>query len=632
LTLLFFAVPTLAEVTLNVTPSRQNIYLGESFNLTIEVKGADRGLEAPDLSGLPPAEVQFLGQHSTSRSSITIINGRMTRESVEGRVFAYQIKPAAEGAFRAGPVRITAAGKAITEPGPLVQVKGIERQENVVVSLRASATSVLVEEPFTLTLAVAVAELPEPYAAENEPLHPNQPPKISADFLELRQDVAGIRGPDLNPILNGLIDQSGQQPSFTINEYATQGTGSGFGRLFDPDPFRPRPIRFRLPHTRETINGKKYRVYTLTLTYTPVQEGEFTFGPVFFKGPVIAAVSAERQAVTRDIYTIGPAVTVRVVPPPDEGRPDEFIGAVGHSMRAAASLDATVCKVGDPLTLTLEIAGAISVGNLRAPILNLQPELSRDFRIYDDNVSADTLPDGKRFKYRVRPTRGGTLEFPPIRLAYYDTSARAYRTLTTAPIPLQARATTQIATPDPDRGDAGLTGASESRARPLPAAITLDAQGARPDPLLPPGRVILLLIAAGPALCLLALSAAPLSACAAAFRARRRHAGALRRARAELGRAPAPDRAARTVRRYLADRLDVTGGALTPGETAELLRRHGVPEQTAAACRDLLARLDEALYRPDVAIPGADLQRDLNALLPAIDAALAEKVPAPNEQ
>jgi len=634
LSILFLcAFPAYAEVTLKVTPSRQNIYLGESFNLTIEVGGADRGLEAPDLSGLPPSDVQFLGQHSNSRSSISIINGRMTREVYEGRVFAYQIKPHAEGAFRAGPVRIKAGDKIITNPGPLVQVKGIEAQESVLVSLRASSTSVLVEEPLTLTLAVAVTELPEPYAAENEPLHPNRLPHLSAEFLELRQNTAGLKGPDLNQILNGLIDQSGQQPAFAINEYTTQGMGSGFGRLFDPDPFRPRPIRFRLPHTRETINGRKYRVYTLTLNYTPTQEGEFTFGPVLFKGEVIVDVSADRKAITRDIYTIGPAVTVRVVPPPDEGRPETFIGAVGRSMQVSAALDATVCKVGDPLTLTLEISGAISVSNLRTPILNLQPELTRDFRIYDENVKADTLPNGKRFKYRVRPTREGTLEFPPIRLTYYDTEAREYRTLTTAPIPLQARPTTQIATPDPDRTDVGLTGTLESHTRPLPAGITLDTQGTRPDPLLPPGRVILLLMTAGPALCLLAFSASPLAACAAAVRTRRRHAGALRRALAALGRTHTPDRAARTVRRYLTDRLDVAGGALTPDEIADLLQQRGVPVNSATACRDLLARLDEAIYRPDAPIPDTTLHRDLIALLPEIDAALAEtcRVPTKDE-
>ena len=117
-----------ADVTLNVSSSRTSIYLGESFNLTIEVNGADSGIEAPDLSALSSADIQFLGQHSNSRSSISIINGRMTRESFEGRVFAYQIKPLEEGVFKAGPIQVTAAGKTYTHPGVTVSTGLGERR------------------------------------------------------------------------------------------------------------------------------------------------------------------------------------------------------------------------------------------------------------------------------------------------------------------------------------------------------------------------------------------------------------------------------------------------------------------------------------------------------------------------
>ena len=335
--LLALALPALADVSLNVTSSRPRIYLGETFNLTVEVNGADRGVDAPDLSALQAAEIQFLGQHSNSRSSISIINGHMTREVYEGRIFAYQIRPAAEGTFRAGPIRVTADGKSQVHPGVTVQVSGIEKQSTVVAAVTASSTSVLVEEPFTVTLSVAIAELPDPYAENNEPIHPKSPPQISADFLEIKQDTPGLKGPDLNQVLNGLIDQSGNQPAFAINNYQTRDM-AGFQGLFDDDPFRPRPIRFRLSQKKITQNGKKYREYTLSLNYTPTKEGEFTFGPLSFKGTVISDVTANRQAVAKDVYTIGPAVTVRVVPPPDEGRPDWFTGSVGKELKVVLHL------------------------------------------------------------------------------------------------------------------------------------------------------------------------------------------------------------------------------------------------------------------------------------------------------
>ena len=626
-----FAFTALADVRLKVSPSRSKIYLSETFNLTIEVAGADRDVEAPDLAALPSSEVTLLGSHSNSRSSITITNGRMSRESFEGRVFAFQVKPAAEGVFRAGPIRVKVAGKTYTNPGATVQVSGIEKQDTVVAAVSASSTSVLVEEPFTVTLSVAVAELPDPYAESNEPLHPNALPHLSADFLEVRQDLAGLKGPDINQILNGLIDQSGRQPSFAINNYQTRDFG-GFGNIFgDEDPFKPRPIRFRLAPSKVTINGKKYRQYTLSLPYTPTKEGEYTFGPAVFRGTVISDVSADRQAVTKDVYTIGPAVTVRVVPPPDEGRPEWFVGTVGKSLKATAAFDATTCKVGDPLTLTLELTGPISISNLRTPLLSLQPELSKDFRIYDDNVTAETQPDGKRFKYRVRPTREGTLEFPPIKLAYYDTGRRAYATVSTAPIPIQARATTQIATAAEKEGSAA-TGVLEGQSRPLPAGITLSAQAVHTAPLLPPPAVTRTLLFAGPALGLLAVLLSPLAAGVRALRAYRLRSGALHRARGALRRAAAPDLAARAVRSYLADRLEVAGNALTPSETAALLRRRNVSPETAEACSALLARLDEAMYRPNAAEALSEIVESLHGNLADIDAAIGAPPPAREEE
>ena len=629
--LLFLALSAFSDVTLKVSSSRQRIYQGESFNLTIEVNGADREVRVPDLSALTACDVQFLGQNSNSRSSISIINGHMTRESYEGRVFAFQIKPSSEGTFKAGPIRVTASGKDYSHPGVTVQVAGIEKQDSVVASVTASSTSVLVEEPFTVTLSVAIAELPDPFADSNEPLNPNFLPQLSAGFLEIKQDAPGLKGPDLNQLLNGLIDQSGQQPGFAINNYQTRDMG-GFGNLFgDNDPFRPRPIRFRLAPSRITLGNKKYRNYTLALTYTPTKEGEFTFGPLSFKGTIIADVNAERKAVNKDVYTIGPAVTVRVIPPPDEGRPEWFTGSVGKSMNAIAAFDTTVCKVGDPLTLTLELTGPVSISNMRTPILNLQPELTKDFRIYDDNVTAETLPDGKRFKYRMRPMREGTLEFPPIKVAYYNTGAHAYATVSTAPVPIQARPTTQIATAT-DAGKEGQPSPLETPARPLPAGITLAAQGSQPDSLLPPRSLMNALLFAGPLLCLLASLMLPLGKGINAWRARRRRLGAAHHARAALSHATTPALAERAIRTYLADRLNVAGDALTPTDAASLLRQRNVPSETVTACSELLAQLDEAMYRPDSATPVSDIIRSLQALLPRLDAALDAPPPETEEQ
>lgn len=117
-------VPLTNKITIKVSSSPSHIHLGESFNLMINVDGVDHDIDNPDLSSLPPADIQFLEQHSNSRSSITIMNGRMTRKSFEGRVYSYKITPRQQGLFNTGPisVRFSIGPKMLTHPGATILV------------------------------------------------------------------------------------------------------------------------------------------------------------------------------------------------------------------------------------------------------------------------------------------------------------------------------------------------------------------------------------------------------------------------------------------------------------------------------------------------------------------------------
>ena len=607
-----------ADITLNVAASRQKIFLGESINLNIMVEGADRGVPSPDLSSFPKSDVQLLGSHSNTRSSISIINGRMTRESYEGRTFAYQITPKEKGRFQAGPIRLKIEGKTYAHPGVAIDVAGVEQQAFVIAKVSASSTAILVEEPFTVTLSIAVADLPEPYSADNEPIFPNAPPQLTVDFLEInRQQELGLKGPDLNQLLNGLIDQTGRQPSFAINNYQSRDM-MNIGSFFEGDPFQPRPIRFRLPMTRIKIKEKSYREYTLALTYTPTKEGDFTFGPLTFKGNIISGVNEARQAISQDVYTIGPAVTVRVTPPPDDGRPDCFIGAVGRNVNTLASLDATTCKVGDPLTLTLEVTGGVSISNMRTPLLGLQPELTKDFRVYDDNVKSETLPNGKRFTYRVRPLREGTLEFPSVKIGYYNSEHRAYEVLKTQPIPIQAKPTTQIATAIKPGSEQAVSAKEDDDV--LPCGITVVPLAAQNDVLFPPLKTMIILLVSGPFVCLLVSLLAPLVRMIRRLREFNRTSGALRRARAGCRRAHDSAALARLARHYIAERFGLSSGtAMTPGDVTAMLLKRGLDEKVAQEVGTRLGQLDEAMYRPDAHVPIVETARALAETLTKID-------------
>ena len=609
---------------MEVQPNRTQIYLGESLLLNVTVNGADDGQSVPDLSFLQ-ADVQLLGSQSQSQHIIQILNGHMTRTDTQARLFAFQVKPRMPGTFATGPVLLSVKQQRYEGRGPDVQVVGQEQQDFVLANVTASREAVLVDEPFTITLSVAIAALPPPN--ENiEPIHPSNPPRLECAFLS-QAEIAGLQTPDLQKALQGLVTNDPRTPSFQINDYQIQVPNLFSDPFGDIDPFHPRPVHFRLTPKPVARNARAYHEYALPLTYTPKQEGDYTFGPVAFKGVIITGADARGQAVTRILSCVGPAVSVRVVPPPETSRPDCFIGSVGTNLAVRAELDAFICKVGDPLTLTLDVTGALSLGNMRPPLLNLQTELTADFRIYDDNVESTVIPSGKRFRYRIRPIREGTLELPPIQVAWFDTTTRSYRTARTQPIPVQARANTQIAS-DTTNASSHVMRLAVDRTTTTPSAITMADAGARSERLLPPLRIFFLMLAAGPLGLLLLWSGLLLHRHRASLSAAHRRNRALSQALASLraaGRATRPDAAAvgHAIRSFLATRLTVAGGALTASEVTVLLQTNGVPEATAAACGALLARLDQELYRPDaIETETADVIRNAMSLLPQIAAAI----------
>jgi len=111
------------NINVRISSSCQKIQLGESFNLTIEVEDTGNGIDVPSFSGGPNAELIFQGQNRKNNSTISVLNGRVSRKIWVGRVFSYTIKPRERGVFNTGPINITVAGKTHTQNGISVVVR-----------------------------------------------------------------------------------------------------------------------------------------------------------------------------------------------------------------------------------------------------------------------------------------------------------------------------------------------------------------------------------------------------------------------------------------------------------------------------------------------------------------------------
>ena len=566
------SVSSWAAPSMLLEAQRPRIYEGETATFTVTVSGDEDAKGVPDFPDFKGGAIEHFDTRSSSSQSISIINGRMTKN----------------------------------------------------VSISAATNIVLVDSPFTVTLTISIRALDKPNAAV-EPIYPSRPLHVSAEYLD-GGDRKGIKLPSANDLLAPLLAKDpSSTPGFTVNGFsrrATPSMGGFFSMAPFSDPFAETPCVFRFPPKQVERNGTNYWDYSVSMECRPEAEGSYTFGPASIKGSIVIGLKPDGTPRFDPVYLIGPALTVHVVPPPEEGRPDFFIGAVGKGMKATATLDTDRCKVGDPLTLTLDLAGEISLGNLRPPVLSLQPNASPDFRIYDDNVESSRLPDGRRFKYRVRPLRSGTLEFPAISVAYFDTARNAYATVTVPAMPVQVEATTQVAAvssgdPAGSASSVGLLGAGIS-----PDGIMVSSRDEQPLSLARGIRGLIALLTVPP---LLWISLLGLSGLLRIFR---RHSArrnpkrmaanafadfrtATRRLREDPSQAAID--AARAVRAYVAAFCRSKSVSLTADEMEPLLRGAGVDGASARRFRETFARLEQIPYGGGT-IPAEAVGKILDAL------------------
>ncbi len=280
-----------------------------------------------------------------------------------------------------------------------------------------------------------------------------------------------------------------------------------------------------------------------------------------------------------------------VKPLPSEGRPEDFLGAVGV-ITLRARVDAPSVQVGDPVVLTVSVGGR---GNVKLwPRPNIEPA-GASVVAAGERVRVDTtgqyVRGSKEFDWLVTPDRPGSLVIPVVEYPYFDPYADGYRVATSDTLTLAVDVGEIVRDAKP---------AEEQTVLPIRSAD----RGALRAPLVE--QPLLWLLAA-------------LASIPAMWRRRRRRAGIAstgafvvadgreKPVRSDVDAntsAVAPARlAAARVRRQLlealATRLDTSPAALIERrQVHRRLRRRGVTRESTADVMALLTELDEAAWSP----------------------------------
>lgn len=230
-----------------------------------------------------------------------------------------------------------------------------------------------------------------------------------------------------------------------LNAFDRSGDGFTISEL--PDDYR---------EGVERAKGRRYRTLTWPLTLTPIQTGEqelsFHFGLTArlpdqendpapsgrspFGGSLFDNFFGRSERL--NVYT--DALTVDVLPLPEEGKPESFSGAIGD-FAIEVGADAEQPVEGEPVMLSLVIKGRGNFERINGPDF---PE-GRDWRHYDPEskfTPGDSLglSGSLRFDYVFIPQRAGELELPETEFSYFDPKQEEYVELTAPPIPVEVAA------------------------------------------------------------------------------------------------------------------------------------------------------------------------------------------------
>lgn len=415
------------ELRAEAVVEKLQVYVGESFVLQVQIKGSETP-EKPSLAGLIDFNVRELGGQQNSSQSVTIINGRMNRVSSKGYVFSYRLTPKRTGSLRIPAITVKAEGTELRTEPLTIQARTPSETDDFKLRISLSASKAYVGQPVTMTVTWYVGKDVNDFSF-NVPV-----------LADDRFDIASL-DPAVDPNRQGdfiRIDLGDDQA------IAQRDQGDLDERTFTTLRFQKVLIpkqagRIAFPQATVSCQSRSLRR----------GRGRGLFDDFF--GDPFGMI--RRETIETIVVPANP-VTLQVDDLPSAGRPINFNGLVGrYSVEAEAT--PTEVNVGDPITLTLRIAGPHYLADVELPPLHEQSALALDFRIPPDRAAGTVEGRSKVFTQTIRAIHAGVTQIPPIELSYFNPDSSAYETTVTEPIPVNVKGTKIITARDAEGFSSG---------------------------------------------------------------------------------------------------------------------------------------------------------------------------------
>lgn len=414
---ILFDGPAIAQkIKAEAVVQESTVYVGDPFVFQVSITGSDQ-MTQPDMSGLKDFSVEYQGGSQNNRTSITLINDKLTKNISRGYVFSYRLTPRQTGTLIIPALAVQADGQTTWTRPLSVNVLKPQETDDIKLRLSMSKDRCYEGEPITFTVT-----------------------------WYLKQDVRAF---DLTiPLLERTED------FYFIDPEMNQISGKKYYRL----PLAGDEVIAE--QGRASLDGSSYSTITFSKILIPKKSGNMTIDPAtvtceiltgyrksrrsladdFFSGAFDNDFFGTRQGIYKKIVAPSNSLRLTVNEVPNQGRPAGFAGHIGIYEITAKAAPIEI-NVGDPITLTLTVSGPEYIDHITFPSLASQSKLVHDFKIPADRATGETRGKTRVFTQTIRALRPDVTQIPPIELPYFDTKSGKYDIARTKPIPIKVKET-----------------------------------------------------------------------------------------------------------------------------------------------------------------------------------------------
>lgn len=405
--LLLIAGSANAAVRVFAQVDNGDIYVGERFGYHIIIDGDNKPGHV-DTSILARYDPQSAGNRDVSQSSISIANGKTTRNIKKQYVMSYSLVCDHAGKVILAPLKVTVDGTDyqtnqlevnILEPGTTDQLDleiSLSRKECYI------GQAVLMTVKFYVSADIGNFQL-------------NIPAFTSGDFYLEQPD-------DINP----------QSKEYDL----------GNGTVVNVTQYRT------------THKGRDSVLLSFSKVLIPKHSGDIEILPASVSADVAVGRARSRdrffdgffgaQKEYKRFVVSSNGLDLKVLDLPQAQKPSGFYGLVGK-YSISTSAEPVKVSVGEPITLTVKICGDF-LKPVKWP--DLQGPMADNFKIPSEKASP-VIEDGcKVFTQTIRVANNEVSKIPSIPLAYFDSDKGKYNVIQTRPIELDVSATRILTSAD----------------------------------------------------------------------------------------------------------------------------------------------------------------------------------------